>query len=57
MLTQWHGIQPLNADEIQAVTGGSDIPPPIGFWDWIPGFLPPWTDPNDNPIPGAIDTP
>ena len=42
-------IQPLSETEIVEIAGGTDIPPPHGIWDLIPGWLwPPLEDLNDN---------
>lgn len=54
VLTQTTKIHALNADEIDFVAGGLDTPPGFGFWDWVPGFRPPWTSINDDPATDSI---
>ncbi|QYJ07596.1 hypothetical protein [Qipengyuania flava] len=42
-------IQPLNGSEIERVTGGTDLPPAIGIFDWWPFGKPPWETGDEPP--------
>tara|TARA_B100001765_G_scaffold172299_1_gene115086 strand:+ start:1346 stop:1516 length:171 start_codon:yes stop_codon:yes gene_type:complete len=42
ILKEQERIQTLDGGEIDSVSGGSEIPPPAGIWDIIPGWKPPW---------------
>jgi hypothetical protein len=47
ILTQPSKIHALNETEIEVVSGGVDPALPIGIWDWIPPWRPPYISIDD----------